>query len=347
MRQEDTLDASKPPPIPLQLAARQQPLQAAADAEFYAPDDDPVDIDDDESETSSMIVLARTKKKHKQPSCASSEQATQERSPENADNANEPASQAQNDDMDVDLEDDREPAARIDTQKVLSYRARFQTPDEGQEAAAEDPVLSSSSGQRSIQHQVAQLNTQQAKHNYDDTRVVTESSNANTTTSGSGSGSGGNSGSNQGSSGSGNGSSGNGSSGSGNEEKGSNDDDVRAKEGTLEEGNSNSEDVNSDEQKLAAEKETIYPVVARRYSTDATKVDAPSPQVMLDQNEADRERKLQVKKRKRMDMRREYEEQVEDEMESSESSVTKGAIDLRPGRPITLDKVLSFSKFAR
>jgi hypothetical protein len=65
-----------------------------------------------------------------------------------------------------------------------------------------------------------------------------------------------------------------------------------------------------------------------------------------DQNAA-REKKLQDKKRKRMNMRREYEEKVQQEMESSEGSRDRGEVLIRPGRPVTLDKVLSFTKISR
>lgn len=63
-------------------------------------------------------------------------------------------------------------------------------------------------------------------------------------------------------------------------------------------------------------------------------------------DEAVREKKIQDKKRKRMNMRREYEERVEQEMESSEGSQDREVL-IRPGRPITLDKVLSFTKTPR
>ena len=66
-----------------------------------------------------------------------------------------------------------------------------------------------------------------------------------------------------------------------------------------------------------------------------------------DHDNAGREKKLQDKKRKRMNMRREYEEKVQQEMESSEGSRDRGEVLLRPGRPVTLDKVLSFTKTAR
>ena len=61
-------------------------------------------------------------------------------------------------------------------------------------------------------------------------------------------------------------------------------------------------------------------------------------------DEANREKKLLDKKRKRIEMRREYEAQQQ--MESSESSDPSVAL-VRPGKPVTMDQVLRFSKIAR
>ncbi|KAL7573610.1 hypothetical protein ACA910_008744 [Epithemia clementina (nom. ined.)] len=61
--------------------------------------------------------------------------------------------------------------------------------------------------------------------------------------------------------------------------------------------------------------------------------------------EAERERKLQDKKRKRIEMRREYEAQQD--LESSASSDHKQEVFFRPGKPITFDQVLQFSKIPR
>ena len=64
--------------------------------------------------------------------------------------------------------------------------------------------------------------------------------------------------------------------------------------------------------------------------------------------DAARERKLQDKKRKRQIMRREYEEKVQQEMESSEGSRGHDEMsNLKPGKPVTLDKVLAFTKIPR
>lgn len=61
---------------------------------------------------------------------------------------------------------------------------------------------------------------------------------------------------------------------------------------------------------------------------------------------ATRERKLIVKKRKRIEMRREYEAQQQSEA-SSESSHTQGDHLLRPGKAVSMDEVLFFSKIPR
>ncbi|KAL7549016.1 hypothetical protein ACHAWF_012281, partial [Thalassiosira exigua] len=58
--------------------------------------------------------------------------------------------------------------------------------------------------------------------------------------------------------------------------------------------------------------------------------------------------KIMVKKRKRMNMRREYEEEVQRQMrDSSESSSIAYETALEPGKPVTLEEVLSFTKTAR
>ena len=130
------------------------------------------------------------------------------------------------------------------------------------------------------------------------------SSNINTSTSGSGSGGNTGSGSNQGSS------------GSGNEGKGS--------------GEEPAQGDNSGES----------PVDGSDQSLNKATAETGDPK----HNEANREKKLLDKKRKRIEMRREYEAQQQ--MESSESSDPQVAV-VRPGKPVTMDQVLRFSKIAR
>ena len=60
---------------------------------------------------------------------------------------------------------------------------------------------------------------------------------------------------------------------------------------------------------------------------------------------AAREKKLQDKKRKRMNMRRVYEDQMEQDMGTSDSSIDQGEI--RPGKPVTIDNAVSFTKTAK
>ena len=181
----------------------------------------------------------------------------------------------------------------------------------------------------------------------------------------SGSGSGGNtgsgtgSGSNQGgSSGSGNdqggiSSNGNGSSGSGNDLKGSGEE----KEDNSGENSAANSDVSNSAKasgmKAAPEVPTVNPSSLEAFlhhHHHREEVAGTSDQHAFSDRPEDqsaaREKKLQDKKRKRMNMRREYEEKVEEEMASSESSQDREVV-LRPGKPVTLDKVLSFTKTPR
>lgn len=181
---------------------------------------------------------------------------------------------------------------------------------------------------------------------YSSSRVGSSGSNTNQTSS-SGSGSAGNtgsgtgSGSNQGgSSGSGNdqggmSSNGIGSSGSGNDVKGSGEE-TMDNSGANNSGEGNSDESNSNDQVgKGAPGEPAHSFV---HST--REPDSPTYS-----KNAVREKKLMDKKRKRMNMRREYEEKVQQEMDSSEGSDASSS--LKPGRPITLDKVLSLTKTAR
>jgi hypothetical protein len=183
---------------------------------------------------------------------------------------------------------------------------------------------------------------------------------------GSGTGSGTASGSNEGgSSGSGNdqgGSSanGNGSSASGNDAKGSSEEtmDNSGENNSGENSGGNSDETNSNNKKCktaAAVAPDAHVGPGHRHSSNVPETlyrdPALQPQPLQAHDDghhnAAREKKLQNKKRKRMNMRREYEEKVQQEMESSEGSRDRGEIFLRPGKPVTLDTVLSFTKIAR
>eukprot|EP00977_Amphora_coffeiformis_P008321 scaffold1879_cov178-Amphora_coffeaeformis.AAC.10 len=146
-------------------------------------------------------------------------------------------------------------------------------------------------------------------------RIVTDSSSAkmssatssNVNTSASGSGSGGNtgSGSNQGSS------------GSGNEGKASSEEPTQG-------------DNNGESPLDGSDQSSKRPGQASEYEPR--------------HDGANREQKLLDKKRKRIEMRREYEAQQQ--IESSESSDPSVSL-VRPGKPVTMDQVLRFSKIAR
>lgn len=188
-------------------------------------------------------------------------------------------------------------------------------------------------------------------------------------TSGSGSagntGSGTGSGSNQGgSSGSGNdqggiSSNGNGSSASGNDVKGSSEEMMdNSAENNSGEGNSDATNSNNETKgnvAIIGVADTSHPPGHRHYPNMSDPIqhdlDSPAQSNILSNkinSNAVRERKLQDKKRKRQIMRREYEEKVQQEMESSEGSREREESALiKPGRPVTLDKVLSFTKDPR
>jgi len=188
-------------------------------------------------------------------------------------------------------------------------------------------------------------------------------------TSGSGSagntGSGTGSGSNQGgSSGSGNdqggiSSNGNGSSASGNDVKGSSEEMMdNSAENNSGEGNSDATNSNNETKgnvAIIGVADTSQPPGHRHYPNMSDPIqhdlDSPAQSNILSNkinSNAVRERKLQDKKRKRQIMRREYEEKVQQEMESSEGSREREESALiKPGRPVTLDKVLSFTKDPR
>jgi hypothetical protein len=152
-------------------------------------------------------------------------------------------------------------------------------------------------------------------------RIVTDISSSNRTDSGvsnattSGSGSGGNtgSGSNQGSS------------GSGNDAKGSGE----------EQGREDNTSEGPDEKKMGIGLAPVPPEVSK----------VGPAEMKSDQTEATRAQKLQDKKRKRIEMRREYEAQQH--LDSSESSDGQGQQLFRPGKPLTFDQVLVFSKIPR
>lgn len=179
---------------------------------------------------------------------------------------------------------------------------------------------------------------------YASSRVGSSGSNTHqTSSSGSGrnTGSGTGSGSNQGgSSGSGNdqggmSSNGIGSSGSGNDQKGSGEE-TRDNCGANNSGEGNSDESNSNgKPSMSGIGEPTHTLVHQ----------LREPEKPTQSTNAFREKKLIDKKRKRMNMRREYEEKVQQEMESSEGSDENEF--LKPGRPVTLDKVLSLTKKAR
>jgi hypothetical protein len=335
------------------------------------PNRDPQDGD-----SSSMVILVRAKSKILKKS--SGDQANNGSNNSTNEGPNEGLNESSTSDDRVRIQQPRYAEELQNDQPTANDDNSNENDGEGEQDGRQADLAgrqeSSSEGQNN------QAVPQVAPMRYGGPAVVSEYSSSRAGSSGasnsnvmstSGSGSGGNtgsgtaSGSNQGgSSGSGNdhggiSSNGNGSSGSGNDVKGSSEEtmDNSGENNSGEDSGGNSDGTNSI--KKSAKNPVNIPLDAphlnsahRHASTASETKDAASPaqpQSSIgekDQN-AVREKKLQDKKRKRMNMRREYEEKVEQEMESSEGSNGREEVVIKPGRPITLDKVLSFTKIPR
>lgn len=160
----------------------------------------------------------------------------------------------------------------------------------------------------------------------------------------SGSGSGGNSGvSNQSSAGSGNNT---GSSGSGNEGKGENsgDGNSNSDENQASPGAKSKADVQADDKHALGSHQPHEP---RHSSSPAFLNHQPADPAHTGDHDVGREKKIIDKKRKRMNMRREYEEQVKHDTESPENSDGNDEAVFEPAKPVALDFALSLSKSAR
>ena len=279
--------------------------------------------DETEASASSMVALARVKRKHlkrrhEEESSPSSSTSGGEKNPHRQE---QPLQRDANDATNHDRAQEQAQAHRREQSSSSSSdepQRQFQLPANRNMAVPEQRPLDASPP--------LPLVSESSTSNGSNSTSNTGTSNA------SGSGSNGNSGvSNKGSSGSGSGSN-NGSSGSGNEEKGSGGD-----------GNSNDENKEDDidEKPVAVGSPALAP------QQEASALSNPNAPVHSGDDGSAREKKLMDKKRKRMDMRREYEEQVQLNMESSESSDGQQKAAVLPGKPVTLDTALSFSRMAR
>ncbi|CAJ1955365.1 unnamed protein product [Cylindrotheca closterium] len=322
-----------------------------------------------ESDASSMVVLARAKKK-KNTKKPSDDQAND--GSNTSSNAGSNASSVSSEKK-VRIHHPNNPEARNHPDGANDRNDDQYDGDAGEESPQVEPIdHQESSSSASVEERNAPVIPQAAPQmHFQGPAVVSEYSSSRTggsgesngnglSTSGSGSGantgSGTGSGSNQGgSSGSGNdhgviSSNGNGSSGSGNDVKGSSED-------TMENSGENNSGGNSDESNTKKKSLANPPNIAGDESLRQNTGKGDSKDVMNQsfsersigskEHDAVREKKLQDKKRKRMNMRREYEEKVQQEMESSEDSNGGEDVAIKAGRPITLDRVLSFSSVPR
>lgn len=273
---------------------------------------------DDEAEesVSSMVALARVKRKHKQEqhehaSSSPSSSSAGEKRPHHRENHGGSPNVEQ----------------PLQQPQLGENETKQQQP---QQARRQESLSSSSSSDQERQFAVPLPrlplgNDIHADMNNVPLPLVSESSDANrsndfssqSNATASGSGSNGNSGvSNKGSSGSGSGSNNGGSSGSGNEEKGDNSG-----------GNSNSDENNMVTEPIASVGEPMLGLEQETNDDGST-----------------REDRLMDKKRKRLDMRREYELDMNS---SSSDDALHESFSFLPGKPVTLDTALSFSRMAR
>jgi hypothetical protein len=273
--------------------------------------------DESDSSSSSMVVLARVKRKH---------QLRKEKEGE----WNSNSSSVQPD------SNDGSPTHHETTgvESAISNQQKEKDPGESQASSSSSTSSSSRANPPVPVGPDARQHFPPPNEGAAEPRIVSETNTASNT---SGSGSGGNSGSNSGTnsgSGSNPGSSGSGnenagSSGSGNEGKGSSDDAVAKDDKSGCDGNAES---------VAMDLDKVEP-----YVNDARKIVFAGDECSQE-DETSREHRLLDKKRKRMNMRREYEEQVQQDLDSEDSPED---VDIRPGKPVTLDAVLSFTKIAR
>lgn len=322
------------------LNAAKNELAAAYVTAAIAPRDD----DENNKDSSSMVVLARPKRKH-----STKQEGTDSNSGRSASSSEEEARVQQ-----------QPQQPRI--QQVVNHEVAINE----NENDGNDQALMEHPQQQQQQHQNILGDAQR----YEFPTMVSEySSSARNGSSGasntnlmstSGSGSGGNtasgtgSGSNQGgSSGSGNdqggmSSNGNGSSGSGND-KGSSeemmDHNMKSHSSENSKDNSGGSLPNNVKNKLDVQDNANAPRFSPNPSEPSTQRRLSSRSNDTQSQNAAREKKLHDKKRKRMNMRRVYEDQMEQDMGSSDSSSDQGV--LRPGKPVTLDNAISFTKTAK
>lgn len=299
--------------------------------------------DENEKDSSSMVVLARPKKKHS---------TKQEGSDSNSGRS------ASSSDEETRLQENRQ---QPQIQADVDREERAVDENDGNDQAHVDHPQHEPQQQQNLlgDAQRYRFPTMVSEYSSSGRNGSSGASNTNMM-SASGSGSGGNtasgtgSGSNQGgSSGSGNdqgglSSNGNGSSGSGND-KGSSEemmdhniDSQSAENSKDNSGGSSSNDLRS---KFDGENNANSPAFSPNPSEPSTQRRLSSRSNDTQSQNAAREKKLQDKKRKRMNMRRVYEDQMEQDMGTSDSSNDKGA--LRPGKPVTLDNAISFTKTAK
>lgn len=309
--------------------------------------------DMNKSDSSSMVVLARIKSKHKKGEAeavgsAEEEQELEVRIQEGRMAQHLPGVGGREDDM-----EDTEVSSSSGAAPKQAQDALLASTGVSGAGIEKNPESSASSASaREDRGEGVEEGAENFHQNRVPFRIVTDVSSSNRTDSGpntsSGSGSGANTGSGTGS--------GQGSSGSGNEGKASSEEGGKGSSG--EDGNEKplvgNQGNGSGDSPLEAsdQSDSKKPAIAsmdhghhQESEKSPATMDGTKSESLFKNNNAIRERKLLDKKRKRIEMRREYEAQQH--LESSESSDQKSEVLLRPGKPVTFDQVLLFSNIAR
>lgn len=300
-----------------------------------------------DSDSSSMVVLARVKRKHVQQQGNSESSSGDSSSSSDCASGVPPSKDAQAQEGDAvshggveharaEQEQDS-PTSSSSSEEPQHHDARHHPPLQRDGHPGQQPANQGNNGGHGQSRIVSESSAESLQRSSDQ---FSSSNNANnTSTSGSGSGSAGNSGS---------GSAGNSGSGSGGDGKGSSTDAAK-EDNSAGDQNSNSDENNREKDDkvvdMSVDNTPVNHHHPKHHHNESPHKAQPQESIMDD--EVSREIKLMDKKRKRMNMRREYEEQVQQQLGSSDSSGTVEEWAFRPGKPVTLEAALSFTRIAR
>ncbi len=330
-------------------AAKDELAFAYASASAAAADQED---DENEKDSLSMVVLARPKRKH-----STKQEGTDSNSGSSRDSSEEDLRMQQQPQQPPGQGNGNNEEGIVDENRNNGNdQAMMENPGQQQQQPQEQQNMIEDQQRYGFPSMVSEYSSsgRNGSSGASNTNMMSTSGSGSGGNTGSGSGSGTGSGSNQGgssgsgndqlgSSGSGNdqglmSSNGNGSSGSGNDKGSSEEIMSNNMEGSSTENSKDNSDRSSQDNIIKNK------VGLQETSTNNLPQNLSEPNDTERQNAA-REKRFQDKKRKRMNMRKVYEDQMEQNMKSSDSNNEKGV--LHPGKPVTLDNAISFTKTAK